>query len=241
MSNRAVEKKWKAIERFKQKLLSSEFGSYVAKIILFGSVLRNEAQEDSDIDLMIFVANTGQEVRNFLEDLTFDIWWETGERIEKLLYPLSDIRYPRSWLVYRTLSAGKEIYSMEAQEIKKREQQGYIQLAQYFIEAAKELLTKDFFRAAVDLAYNGAELAVKGFLLLKLDDLPSTHGGIVNKFGQLFVKTGEVDPQLGRRLNSALEKRNRARYAYEVDIQKGDAEEVIGLAESLLNLFESKI
>lgn len=52
---------------------------------------------------MIFSADKKGELENFLNEISFDIWWKTGERIEKLIYPLSEIRHPRSWLVYRTL------------------------------------------------------------------------------------------------------------------------------------------
>lgn len=70
----------------------------------------------------------------------------------------------------------------------------------------------------MNLAYNGAELAVKGLLLFKLDELPTSHGGVVNK-----------------------EKRNRARYVFDMEIRKEDAKTTIHLAEELLNLLESKL
>ncbi len=218
MSDTIIQNKLKALEEFKQRVLNSKFGNQIVKMVLFGSVNRKEATKDSDIDILIFSADNEKELDKFLSEVSYDIWWETGERIEKLIFPLSEIRYPRSWLVYRTLKEGREIYSMKKEEIKKKEQEGYARLSNYFIQAAKKNLTEKLYRAAVDLAYNGAELAVKGLLLFKLDELPTSHGGVVNK-----------------------EKRNRARYVFDMEIHKEDAETTIHLAEELLNLLESKL
>ncbi|MFQ5605985.1 MAG: nucleotidyltransferase domain-containing protein [bacterium] len=57
-----------AREESKQRVLNSKFGNHIAKIILFGSVLREKADKDSDIDVMIFSANKTDEVESFLND-----------------------------------------------------------------------------------------------------------------------------------------------------------------------------
>ncbi|MFQ6091542.1 MAG: HEPN domain-containing protein [bacterium] len=236
-----LEKKYKAIDEFKRRVLKSKFGDHIAKMVLFGSVLREEAYEDSDIDLLIFSTNSKKEVEKFLDDVSSDIWWETGESVEALLFPISELRFPTSWLVYRTLEIGKEVYSMSENEIKEEEQKGYAELARLFVEDAKRNLADDAFRAAVDLAYNGAELAVKGLLLFKPGDLPSTHRGVMNRFGDLFARTGEVKTELGRRLRLALGKRNQARYVFSAHVGREDAEEVINLAEVLLAILERRL
>jgi len=48
-----LEKKYESIREFKNRLLQSKVKEKIAKILLFGSVLREEAKEDSDIDLII--------------------------------------------------------------------------------------------------------------------------------------------------------------------------------------------
>ncbi len=239
--NEIIKKKEDAIKKFKEMVLESEFKESIAKIVLFGSVLKKDAHEDSDIDLLILSTDGRKKIENFLSDISWNIWWKTGERIESLIFPLSEIRYPSSWVVYRALKIGKEVYSMKEEEIKRKEQNEYSQLSRHYLGGASRNLREGDYRLAVDSAYNASELAVKGLLLFKLDDLPSSHGGIVNRFGALFVKTGEIKSELGRRLNSGLERRNRARYVFGADITKEHADESIDLAETLLNILESKL
>ena len=46
-------KKRNALESFIARLLASAVGRYVAKIILFGSVAKNDADEESDVDVLV--------------------------------------------------------------------------------------------------------------------------------------------------------------------------------------------
>jgi len=236
-----LRRKLSAAEEFKRRLLESKFGERLVKLVLFGSVSRGEADRDSDVDLMAFMTDVDGGVEELMDEISFDIWLEMGERIEKVVLPLEEIRHPTSWLVYRSLATGVEMYSLSEEELKEKEQRGYAQLSGYFIRAAEASMADGFFRASVDLAYNAAELAVRGLLLFKMDDLPSTHGGIVNRFGDLFVRTGEVEAELGRKLTLALEARNRARYVIGVEVGREDAEEAIDLARKLMALLESRL
>ena len=46
------EKRWKAVEEFVRRALD-KYGDRIESIILFGSVARGEAKEDSDIDILV--------------------------------------------------------------------------------------------------------------------------------------------------------------------------------------------
>ncbi len=93
---------------------------------------------------------------------------------------------------------------------------------------------------AVDAAYNAAELTAKALILSKQDDLPGSHGGVVSVFGQLYVKTKELDKALGRELNTALKLRNMARYKANVLLTKEDAKGVLDLAAKLITVMSEK-
>jgi uncharacterized protein (UPF0332 family) len=88
-------------------------------------------------------------------------------------------------------------------------------------------------RVAADAVYNSLELIGKALLLKKLDDLPGSHGGVVAKFGELFVKTEEVDAELGRGFNHALQLRNWARYKWETKIGRNEYQEIRDLVKRL--------
>lgn len=42
-------------------------------------------------------------------------------------------------------------------------------------------------RGIIDLAYNAAELCGKGLLILRCNDVPGTHSGLVQQFSKVFV------------------------------------------------------
>ena len=64
--------------------------------------------------------------------------------------------------------------------------------AEEYLDAARDSLRNGYPRLAVDAAYNSAELGVKAMLLFRLDDIPGSHGGVVGKFGELYVKSCSV-------------------------------------------------
>lgn len=66
------------------------------------------------------------------------------------------------------------------QKLKKMEIKDYLTLAEIYFKIAEHRgKDKEYLRGVVDAAYNSAELCAKGLLSLKLERIPSTHGGIV--------------------------------------------------------------
>jgi uncharacterized protein (UPF0332 family) len=114
-------------------------------------------------------------------------------------------------------------------------------LAEEYLESASEVLATNHIRLAIDAAYNASELAAKGLILLKKDDIPGSHGGVIGLFGQLYVKTNELEKELGRSLNQALMLRNEARYMPGARLSKEQAQSVIKLAAKLLEFIEKKL
>jgi uncharacterized protein (UPF0332 family) len=117
----------------------------------------------------------------------------------------------------------------------------YLYLAQEFFDSAKDSIRRGHYRLGLDGAYNAAELAVKGFLVLKMSDRPGSHGGVAQRFGELYIKSGTVEREIGRRLNRCLEMRNTARYKFATKISKEDTALVLSLAQDLINLLEEKL
>ena len=65
-----------------------------------------------------------------------------------------------------------------------------------------------------------------------------THHGVKIKFGELFVKTGRVDPKFGRYLSRALDLREDADYALDsrADVPRDVAEEQLQKASEFLEM-----
>jgi uncharacterized protein (UPF0332 family)/predicted nucleotidyltransferase len=222
-----------AIEEFKNNLLSSKVGKSIAKIYLFGSVPKGTARPGSDIDLLI-VANNGGGIRETVAELTFDFQMERKLPLEPLICELEELFPIKDYFIYNVIHNGREIYSMPKDKLKIENGKNLGELAEEYLDSSINALQHGYLRLAIDAAYNSAELAVKGLILLKIDDLPSSHGGIVGKFGELYIKKGLLDKKLGRELNLSLGLRNTARYKFTGKITKEDAELTIELARSLI-------
>jgi len=116
-----------------------------------------------------------------------------------------------------------------------------ILLAKQNLDLSKEYLGiaqfnkqyKKSYRGVVDTAYNAAELAAKGCLAVRYQKLPKTHKGIIVRFSEVYVKTNMVEREIGSKLARGLRYRNLSRYERQVKITKGQADEVLELADIL--------
>lgn len=225
------------ILKVKERLLKSKAKKYLLKMILFGSHAKGEATKDSDIDLLV-VRKNGKEVEEIINAALYNILLDTGAPIEVLISTIEEILWPDSYFIYNILSYGKEIFSMDKETLKKEALIGLMALSKEYLLSAEDTAGVGHWRLATDAAYNALELTAKALLLKKLDDLPGSHGGIVNKFGELYVKSGEVPYSIGRDLHNALLLRNRARYKWETKISKNEYEEVHSLVKELTKIAE---
>jgi uncharacterized protein (UPF0332 family)/predicted nucleotidyltransferase len=226
------------LAHLKDHLLSGEGGDKIAHIILFGSHAKGTAGPDSDIDILITTLD-GREVEKALLDRAYEFMTAQQAPIEIVFASVYDLFPPQDYFLYNVIRHGMEVYSMDVGEMKRMMMEGLARLAEEYLESAREVLERGRLRLAIDAGYNAAELAAKALILMKQDDVPGSHGGIVSLFGALSVKTGEVEAELGRRLNRALQLRNEARYRPGARLTKEDADEVILLADALLALLTS--
>lgn len=226
-----------AVNIFKDKLLSKNTARYIMKIVLFGSVLKTRRRKDSDIDLLVISSN-GQKVRNDVMDTAFELQMEYGVPLEVLIEVLDDYIYP-SYFLYNVLRYGKEVYSVNKKILKKEAEANLVELAKEYLNGAERLFKLGFFRLAIDTGYNAIELTMKALILRKADDLHGSHGGVVGRFGELYVKTKEFSQDIGRKLNIMLEMSNLARYKYQAVIKKEDASELIKFAKDFIRKVSS--
>lgn len=226
--------KLEALKVFLEELLGSPVGSDIARVILFGSTLEGDVWEESDVDLLVFTTRDQQEVRSACAEAAFHTGLNTGESVQPLVYPLSRYYHSGSFFLSRSVQRGKEVYHMDESALKVALLEGKRRLASSYLRVARYVFSNGDYREAADLAYNAAETLVKGLLLLEMDEPPKTPGGVVNRFGDLYVRTGKVPTELGRDLHLALETRNRARYEEEVAITREDAQAIVTLAEKLI-------
>jgi uncharacterized protein (UPF0332 family)/predicted nucleotidyltransferase len=236
-----IEKKRNALNRFSRYLLSSPEGRHVGKILLFGSLAHGEVTDGSDIDVLILAAGNLNAVENAAADAAFEAGMDFGESVEPIVYCLDEVRYPSSYFLYNVSRRGEEIYSMDEAQIRREESRGYRDLALEYLDGAVDSLKGGHPRLAVDAAYNAAELCAKGLLLLKMDQLRASHGGVVIKFGEKYIKPGLVERDIGRAMNKALALRNKSRYDRHAMIGTKEVNEVIQLTNNMIRLLDSAL
>ncbi len=80
----------KAIDKFVRRA-KEEYGDKIERIVLFGSVARGEAQEESDIDLLVIWKGEEEKGWEAMSGLAFDVLLDTKEYISVKVYIPSDL------------------------------------------------------------------------------------------------------------------------------------------------------
>lgn len=236
-----LDRKHRALDDFVTRVKKSEIGDNIAKLILYGSVLRGDAHEESDIDVLIIATGDLRRVDETCGDIAFDVMLDHNELVSPMVYCVDVLRYPISYFSYRAVREGKEVYSMEEEQLRRAESLGYLELAIEYKQQSLRSLSAGDYRLAVDGAYNAAELCAKGLLLLKLEDMPGSHGGIIKKFGEVWTKTDLLPKEMGRGLNKGFELRNQAGYERHASIGENEAKEILALAEQFISALSAEL
>jgi uncharacterized protein (UPF0332 family)/predicted nucleotidyltransferase len=236
-----LQAKHRALDEFLRRLKRRAVWRKIAKVILYGSVLRGEAGEESDIDVLLVGTGDLREVEEAASDVAFSVLLDLDQRVEPLVYCLDDFRSPRAFLL-AVRREGKEVYSMPPDEMARREAEDLLELAQSYYAMARSLLVPESVRGAIDLAYNAAELCVRALLRLRQEELPKTHGGLVQKFSQILIKQEQAIPaDVGRALNRALSRRSQSRYDPHAVLTEADARAALRVADRLLQTLETEL
>jgi len=236
--NQLLAPKYLALERFTERLLSGDTRDQIAKMILFGSVVRGDAERHSDVDVLVFGFGDLDRLSEICAEISLDVGIESGEIVQPLVYSVDDLLHPQSYFLHRAIREGKEVYEMDDNEFRDKELKDHLLVAQEYLEAAKISLADGKYRVAIDTAYNAAELCTRGLLLLKLPEIPGSHGGLIARFGEIYIVSGLMPKKTGRDLNVMMELRNKARYDTHSLIGEKEARSAIELAETLMKALE---
>lgn len=236
-----LERKHRALNDFIERVRKSAVGDNIVKMILYGSVLRGEAHEESDIDVLVVATGDVRAVDRAVGDIAYDVMLDHNELVSPMVYCVDVLRYPRSYFSYRAVEKGKEVYSVEEKQLRRAESLGYLELAIEYRRQSQYGLEGGNYRLAVDGSYNAAELCAKGLLLLKVRDLPSSHGGIIQRFGEIWIKTDLLPREMGRGLNKGFDTRNQARYERHASIGEEEAKEMLALADQFIAALSAEL
>jgi len=233
----------KAIERFVTKM-RDRLDDKILGIYLFGSVAKEMATEGSDIDILVVYDNEDErKVLEIASEIAFKINCEEDKIIEVVTMSKEEYEKAvgRSPFLWEVLKFGKPLYSRLSGTEWDLDFSEYFSLAEEYLEYAKDGLSKQKIRLAIDTGYNACELLVKSLIVSKKEPLAGSHGGVVGQFGRLFILSGEFPEHLGKNLHLALELRAKARYKPKAALKIEDAQLVINLGEELLSLTKKQL
>jgi uncharacterized protein (UPF0332 family)/predicted nucleotidyltransferase len=236
-----VQSKKKAVERFLSSLLVRESRNLIASVYLFGSLLRGNADEDSDIDILVVALREIDRVRDEAASAAFNTMLECRERLEPIVVSIEELREGRGYFFREVLKEKEEVYHMNEEELGKEEAKNFLLLAQEYLDGSRKAFSSASLRLSIDGAYNAAELCLKAFLRLKGREIPRRHGSIVSAFSEEYIKSGPLSRELGRKLSRSMETRNRSRYEYTFRVSKEDGEQILSLAENLYQLLQERL
>ncbi|WP_071189557.1 HEPN domain-containing protein [Trichormus sp. NMC-1] len=117
------------------------------------------------------------------------------------------------------------------------EQQFLVQKAEDSLRAAKILASENLHDFAASRAYYAMFYIAEAFLV-GADLSFSKHSAVISKFGELFARTGKIDPKFHRYLIDAEQIRLKGDYDRSERLNAEDAKLLIDRCEEFLKLAE---
>ncbi len=116
----------------------------------------------------------------------------------------------------------------------------YINQAEEELSASYVLFDKEFYRESISRAYYSMFHATQALLILK-EIYPKSHKGVIQKFGEEFVKSGILEKKMGYILSQAESMRLKADYDVGIKITKEECEEILDNCEFFIKKIKDTI
>ncbi len=105
------------------------------------------------------------------------------------------------------------------------------------LKAARVHLEESDFDFAASRAYYGAFYAMEAALLCE-GITCSTHGGVLTRFSERFIKAGLLPSEFGSKASRLFRERQIGDYEFDVSVTEPDAKEDIVVANEMVNAIE---
>ena len=117
---------------------------------------------------------------------------------------------------------------MSVEEIK-----SLIEKANKFIASSELLLNSEDYDSAVSRTYYSMFFATEALLLTKRL-APKSHSGLINLFGDHFIKQDIFPKEMGRQLNRAFDKRLIGDYGTALTSDKKEAKNIVKIGKEFV-------
>jgi len=116
----------------------------------------------------------------------------------------------------------------------------YIDQAEEEYDAANLLFNKGFYRESISRAYYSMFHAAQALLIIK-KVYPKSHKGVIQKFGEEFVKPNFLERKMGHILAQAETMRLKADYDVGVKIDEDECKEILENCYFFISKIKEKI
>lgn len=116
----------------------------------------------------------------------------------------------------------------------------YMDQSEEELNAALLLYGKEFYREAISRAYYSMFHAAQALLYLRRIS-PKSHKGVIQKFGEEFIKPGLLEKKMGQMLTQAESMRLKADYDVGAPIHKEECKEILDNCKDFLTQVKEAI
>jgi uncharacterized protein (UPF0332 family) len=113
-----------------------------------------------------------------------------------------------------------------------------IEKAKKALKSSAVLLKEGDFEASVSRSYYAMFYSAQALLLVKNLKF-SSHKSVISLFGEYYIKTGIINPEHGKRLSKAFERRIVSDYDFMTRVSEEQAEECLVWAKEFVAASES--
>ena len=82
---------WSALEKYCERTRSL-YGDRIHEMILFGSRVRGEGHEESDLDVAVIITTEDSNLSRELYDIATELWLETEIKISPLVFSIKEYK-----------------------------------------------------------------------------------------------------------------------------------------------------
>jgi uncharacterized protein (UPF0332 family)/predicted nucleotidyltransferase len=229
--------------------LREKFGDYIAHVWLFGSKVRGDFDEESDVDLLIVAHDGGEALAKAVGEIAYEL--SLGHSVLLCEHVVSAWRFAqmraRQEPLYRNVVRdGIDLWASETVSTRVAEKQTAYNLGtpgdylRHRLERSREDLV--WARGALErgehrLALNRAYYAVfhlASVVLANLDAVRHRHSGVESAFHEYLIKPGFIEPEYGRFYREVRQWRENADYHFDIEFTDEKTRGVVKRAERIV-------
>lgn len=233
--------------------LREQFSDRIAHVWLFGSKVRGDFDEESDVDLLIVSRDGSDVLKKAVGGIAYDLSLEHSVLLcEHVVsaWRFAQMRARQEPLHKNVVCEGVDLWALETIPARVTEERASYNLGtpedylRHRLERSHQDLTwargaleRGEYRLALNRAYY-AVFHLASAVLANLDVMRHRHSGVESAFHEYLIKPGFIEPEYGRFYREARQWREEADYHFDVEFTEEKTQDVLEQAERIVARLE---